>query len=64
MKRKRVPYRICRYCGASLDPGETCDCQKMKGRSYTNIEGAGYRIPVIHYTGMGNPEGQRRQAHV
>lgn len=20
-------YRICPYCGASLDPGERCDCQ-------------------------------------
>lgn len=21
-------YRKCEYCGAILDPGETCDCQK------------------------------------
>lgn len=20
-------YRTCPYCGASLDPGEKCDCQ-------------------------------------
>lgn len=21
-------YRVCRICGAHLDPGESCDCQK------------------------------------
>ena len=21
-------YKVCPYCGASLDPGETCDCRK------------------------------------
>ena len=21
-------YRQCPYCGANLDPGETCDCSK------------------------------------
>lgn len=21
-------YRVCESCGASLDPGEVCDCQK------------------------------------
>lgn len=23
-------FRECEYCGANLDPGETCDCQKGK----------------------------------
>ncbi len=23
-------YKVCPYCGASLDPGETCDCRKHK----------------------------------
>lgn len=23
-------YRTCPYCGASLDPGERCDCQDKK----------------------------------
>lgn len=23
-----MPYRECPYCGAHLDPGEKCDCQK------------------------------------
>lgn len=21
-------FRVCPYCGASLDPGETCDCKE------------------------------------
>ena len=21
-------YRTCQYCGANLDPGETCDCRQ------------------------------------
>ena len=25
-------YKTCPYCGAALDPGETCDC--MKGEDY------------------------------
>lgn len=23
-------YRTCDYCGAALDPGERCDCEKEK----------------------------------
>lgn len=26
--RKRSDYKVCPRCGASLDPGERCDCQK------------------------------------
>lgn len=32
----RTDYRICPCCGASLDPGEKCDCRvevERKGRS-------------------------------
>ncbi len=25
-------YNICPHCGASLDPGEKCDCQEEKER--------------------------------
>ena len=25
-------YRTCPYCGASLDPGERCNCQEEKER--------------------------------
>lgn len=23
-----MKYKICEYCDAHLDPGETCDCRK------------------------------------
>lgn len=26
----RSDYRICEFCGASLDIGEACDCQKTE----------------------------------
>ena len=25
-------YEVCPYCGAHLDHGESCDCQKESGR--------------------------------
>lgn len=25
-------YRVCPLCGAALDPGEQCDCQKTDDR--------------------------------
>lgn len=31
-------YHICPHCGASLDPGETCDCEKKKSRVGGNIK--------------------------
>lgn len=27
---RRSTYRVCPYCGASLDPGERCDCRDKK----------------------------------
>lgn len=39
-------FRTCEYCGGALDPGEKCDCRRQNGRSYTKIEGAGYK-PVL-----------------
>ena len=26
MERRRTDYKICDFCGASLDVGEKCDC--------------------------------------
>lgn len=26
-RRTSMGYKTCPYCGAHLDPGETCDCQ-------------------------------------
>lgn len=27
---KKTPYRVCPYCGAHLDAGETCDCRRQE----------------------------------
>lgn len=32
-------YHICPRCGASLDPGETCDCTKRKAASAATEHG-------------------------
>ena len=29
-KQKRTDYKICEFCGASLDIGEKCDCRERK----------------------------------
>lgn len=29
-------YYTCSNCGATLDPGEKCDCEKEKGSPETN----------------------------
>lgn len=31
-------YYTCPYCGANLDPGESCDCQKEPDTSSTVTE--------------------------
>ena len=28
-------YRTCPYCGASLDPGEQCDCEEAEAEWLT-----------------------------
>lgn len=30
---KKRKYRTCQYCGAHLDHGEKCECQKSKNRN-------------------------------
>ncbi len=32
-------YRTCPYCGAHLDPGETCDCKEKTAVSAANTDG-------------------------
>ena len=32
-------YRTCPYCGATLDPGETCDCRETAERERAEAEG-------------------------
>ena len=46
---KKNYFNTCPYCGGNNDPGEKCDCRKMKGRSYTNLEGAGHKVVLIGY---------------
>ena len=29
-------YKTCPYCGANLDPEETCDCQKVNKKRETS----------------------------
>lgn len=33
-----MKYEVCRYCGAHLDPGEKCDCQKEEQKNIRMIE--------------------------
>lgn len=46
---KRNYFNICPHCGGTLDPGEKCNCKKMKGRSYTDIEGVAHKVVLIGY---------------
>lgn len=34
-------YKTCPYCGAALDPGETCDCRDEIAMSQQENEPAG-----------------------
>jgi 5-methylcytosine-specific restriction endonuclease McrBC regulatory subunit McrC len=35
--KQHTYYYTCPYCGANLDPGETCDCQKITEQSDDTI---------------------------
>ena len=35
---KRKYYDTCSICGANLDPGEPCDCQKEKERASKEMQ--------------------------
>lgn len=46
-------YRTCPYCGANLDPGERCDCEKNSAPDAANIrDGKAGETPNTksHYT--------------
>lgn len=32
MKRSKTPYIRCVNCGAHLDPGERCDCERREAQ--------------------------------
>ena len=31
-------FKTCPYCGANLDPGETCDCLELQARKEADAE--------------------------
>lgn len=35
-------YRICTHCGANLDPGEQCDCERIKLAERQEMENMTY----------------------
>lgn len=37
---KKTPYRVCPYCGAHLDAGETCDCRQQEQQNQPAAERA------------------------
>lgn len=52
---RRTTYRICPYCGATLDPGERCDCRDKKPPSMVRTLRTAERINLTqpiqkHYT--------------
>lgn len=52
-------YKVCPFCGAHLDPGEKCDCQRAKGELDESGDYAG-RVKERQYRNLG--EGSRIQA--
>ncbi len=49
--KTRSDYKICPYCGASLDVGEVCDCLQKKHAT---------ERPRTHETGQGHTNTHRR----
>lgn len=43
-------YRVCSRCGAALDPGERCDCQKIKETAPVLQHQSGSKVKVIDQT--------------
>ena len=70
--RNRSDYKICPLCGASLDVGEVCDCQKEKER-YNKVSvcvypykygcrGCNYNsVPALHDGGCLLLKGKRTE---
>ena len=49
-RMKRYDYRTCPYCGANLDPGETCDCRRERHAdneesNYTRFDYGAFTVP-------------------
>ena len=42
-------YRICEFCGSNLDPGERCDCQRVRDSNDNKREKTTYgRIQIVY----------------
>ena len=46
-------YRKCPYCGASLDPGEICDCKKEAAPGEQDREAAQVNDFINNYSEIG-----------
>lgn len=49
-------YKICPLCGANLDPGEVCDCEKeddLEG-DYVTVTPKGLAWIALHAAGLVN----------
>lgn len=47
-------YWTCPKCGASLDPGETCDCMKKNAPGATNTESGKQQKLIIILKDLGD----------
>lgn len=47
--KARTDYKICPYCGASLDIGEKCDCQGEKEANICPVTNEKRREGIIPY---------------
>lgn len=45
-RSKRGSFYICTECGASLDPGEICDCERERAMQNTDQEKPERRTPA------------------
>lgn len=50
----RTDYKICPYCGGSLDVGEKCDCLQEKALSRTPQKGIESTKAYIYITNEEN----------
>lgn len=49
-KTIRTDYKICPFCGASLDVGERCDCnERAEGSTRPIKDSEPYKITLINY---------------
>lgn len=42
MGKAETYYRTCPFCGANLDPGESCRCRELENKNYEEREEKDY----------------------